>query len=337
MGVLRYIVFPALRLVVWAVIALALSVIAFGRDGAPVAGPPVEPGADLTVAAVPVSTGDIRSTIEVTGTVAADPATTVKATATGTVTKVRAAVGDAVTTDTPLFDVRVALPPAQPTGVTGPDGAVTSAPAPERWKTETVRAGATGTLATLAVLKNQEVSVGTDVATVSPGTLSVSAPLTQSQQFRLLAPPQSAEAQAPGGPAPFACTDLRTGATETPPGPPQPDPYTGMPVESPTATITCRVPPGTTVFAGMQVVLTIDTGSAEDVLVLPVSAVLGTVGEGRVWVVDDDRADPQERAVTLGLTDGEMVQITDGLTEGEQVLEFAPVPTDDEPQVREGF
>ena len=122
----------------------------------------------------------------------------------------------------------------------------------------------------------------------------MNAPLTQAQQFRLLKPPATASAQAPGGPAPFDCTDVRTGAAESDSQSPAIDPYTGMPQETPTAQVTCRVPAGTTVFAGMSVDLTIDTGSAKGVLLVPVSAVLGTVGEGKVWVMGDD-GEPEER------------------------------------------
>jgi hypothetical protein len=190
-----------------------------------------------------------------------------------------------------------------------------------------VTAGSAGTVATLAVLKDQEVSVGADVVTISPGTLSVSAPLTQTQQFRLLAPPAAASAQAPGGPAPFQCEDLATNAATTS-GPPAPDPYTGMVAEAATAQVTCRVPAGTTVFPGMSVDLTIDTGSVQQVLVVPLSAVLGTISEGTVWVVEAD-GDPAERQVKLGLTDGQQVQVTEGLVEGERILEFTLVQSDD--------
>ncbi|MDF2920678.1 MAG: rane-fusion protein, partial [Microbacterium sp.] len=42
-----------------------------------------------------------------------------------------------------------------------------------------------------------------------------------------------------------------------------------------------------------------------------------------VWVSTADGA-TEERPVALGLTDGTQVEITQGLTEGEEVLEFAP-------------
>ena len=326
-GTLRLIVFPALRLALWSVIAVALCVMAFGSREEASAGNPLQPSVDLAPTTVMVAPGDIASTIEVTGTVAADPAAIVKSTAAGVVTRLHHAEGDAVEAGTPLLDVKVTLPPVEGTTVTAPDGTVTSTPPRERSRTVTVRAGSASTLATLTVLKDQEVSVGTDVATVSPGTLSVSAPLTQTQQFRLLTPPAVASAQAPGGPAPFECAKLSANAATTS-GPPVPDPYTGMPAEATTAQISCQVPAGTTVFPGMSVDLTIDTGSVQQVLVAPLSAVLGTVSEGTVWVVGPDGA-PAERPVKLGLTDGEQVQITEGLVEGDEILEFTLVDSDD--------
>lgn len=330
MGFVRATLFPALRLLVWAVIAVALCYLAFGRDGTSLpSGDALSPGLDESQRTVAVEPADIASTIALTGTVAADPASTVKATAAGVVSRVHHRVGDVVDSRTPLLDVRVTLEPVAGAPVTAPDGTVTTPEPRPRTRTVTVLAGSPGTLTSLAVLLDQEVTVGEDVATVSPGTLSVSAPLTQAQQFRLLAPPQSASAQARGGPAPFVCGGLSTAAaTSSTTG--TPDPSQAGPVEPSTAQVTCRVPLGTTVFAGMSVDLTIDTGSVRQVPSVPVTAVLGTVGEGKVWVVGADGA-PVERTVRLGLTDGRRVQVTDGLQPGEQVLEFTLVASDDDP------
>ncbi|HVM29035.1 MAG TPA: hypothetical protein VM433_15360 [Mycobacteriales bacterium] len=331
MAVLRDVVFPGLRLVVWTVIAIALCVLAFGSGGSdgPAPGDPLQPVAGIGDSTVPVELGDIASVIELTGTVSADPAATVKSTAAGVVTRVHRKVGDQVGPATPLVDVRVSVETSGGTSV-GPDGVPVAAPPVTRSRTVTVPAGSEGVLTTLSVLKDQEVSVGADLATVSPGTLSVSAPLTQDQQFRLLSPPATASAQARGGPAPFVCVDLTTGAAAGaqvgPGGGPPVDPMTGQVLEPSTAQVTCRVPAGTTVFAGMSVELTVDTGSVQQVPVVPVTAVLGSVAEGTVWVVGDDGTS-SDRPVKLGLTDGERIQVTEGLAVGDQVLEFAPVDT----------
>lgn len=330
MGFVRFVLFPGLRLIVWSTIAVALCVLAFGGAGDAVSSAgPTEPSAELGRQTISAELGDISSTIELTGTVAADPSVTVRSTASGVVTKVHRRVGEPVEPGTPLLDVRTTVEPAASV-----DG---TPPAPPRARTTTVTAGIAGTLATLAVLPQQDVSVGVDLATVSPGTLSVSAPMTQSQQFRLLTPPATASAQARGGPAPFVCGALSTAAAAAAgSGPQGGDPYTGQQFEASTAQVTCRVPPGTTVFAGMSVDLTIDTGSVTQVLAVPVSAVQGTVANGIVWVVGDG-GEPVARPVTLGVTDGRRVQVTEGLRVGEQLLEFTLVEPDDEPSSFGGY
>jgi membrane fusion protein, multidrug efflux system len=88
------------------------------------------------------------------------------------------------------------------------------------------------------------------------------------------------------------------------------------------------VPAGVTVFAGMGATVRVQAGIAENVLVVPVTAVQGSVQTGNVWVVADDGAEEQ-RAVTLGLSDGDQIEVREGLAEGEQVLQFVPVPDDE--------
>ena len=73
----------------------------------------------------------------------------------------------------------------------------------------------------------------------------------------------------------------------------------------------CAVPAGVTVFAGLAAKLTIDGGKADGVLVVPTTAVEGSVGTGSVYVAGADGAKPAKQAVGLGLTDGVHVQITE--------------------------
>jgi len=327
-GVVRTVVFPALRLLVWALIAIALLYIAFGR-GRPETAGAASPSAVLTPAETTVARGDVVNTVSLTATIAADPATTVKATAAGTVGRVRAAVGDAVEKGTPLFTVLVPVEETAPATAADPTSPVPAAPAAPRTRTVTVTATVPGTLATLDVLAAQAVSIGDAVATVSPGTLTVSAPLTQDQQFRLLAPPTSASVTVPGGPGTFECTGLRTGVPGTTPAPaPAPDPYgyggTTDPGATPTgATVTCRVPPDVQVFSGLSATVEVTAGRAAGVLLAPVTAVQGRVAQGSVWVLDAAGA-PARTPVTLGLTDGENVEVRTGVTEGARILQFVP-------------
>jgi multidrug efflux pump subunit AcrA (membrane-fusion protein) len=330
MSVVRTIVFPALRLLVWAVIAIALVVLAFrGGDAASTASGPGAPTLELASPAIPVARGTVTNTVSVTGTVVADSAVPLKATAAGTVRKLLVAAGSTVTAGQAVLEIRYEEELDPVTG-TDADGNPTSTPRPPRVRTATVPAPSAGTLSTLDVLVDQVVAVGDRVGSISPGTLSVTATLTQADQFRLLAPPGTAEVEVQGGPAPFTCTGLTLGAAPADSGSTPDD--GGIP-QGPSAgagggtTARCQVPAGTTVFPGMGANVRIEAGLAEDVLVVPVTAVQGSVQTGNVWVVGADGAQ-EERAVTLGLTDGEQVEVREGLSEGEQVLQFVPVPDD---------
>ena len=335
MSTARTIVFPALRLLVWSVIAVSLAVLAFGggrgdSDGGRLDGPTV-PTVTLTEPAVPVTRGTVLNTVTVDGVVAADPVVPVKATAAGTVRRLLVAQGAAVTQGQPLVEIRSETPRPPLTG-TDADGNPTVTERRPVVKTTTVLAPVTGTLTSLGVLVDQIVAVGDAAGSISPGTLSITATLTQAQQFRLLSPPATAEIAVQGGPAPFTCTGLTLGAAPaaTDPGGGGVDPGMspgGAPATGGT-TARCSVPPGTTVFAGMTASMALAAGEATDVLVVPVTAVQGAVGNGIVWVVAEG-GQPEERPVTLGLTDGEQVEVREGLTEGETVLQFVPVASDE--------
>lgn len=334
MGVLRHVVFPALRLVVWAVIAAALVWLAFGRGTTDLGGSDAaEPFVELTPQEVAVARGDVVNTVALEGTVRNDPAAEVRSTGAGEVARVRVDVGDEVEEGAPLLDVTVVEERDDRTE-TLPDGTTTSVPQEPTTRTEVVRAPADGTVATVSVLEDQLVSVGDVVAAVSPGTLSVVAPLTQEQQFRLLEPPTEGVVTVPGGPGPFACTDVRAGVAEGEDAAaaggadavadPGADPYAGAGSTATGAEVSCRVPADAVAFPGLAATLELTAGSAQDVLVLPVTAVQGLVGTGAVWRVDPATGEAQETPVGLGLTDGALVEITEGLEEGDLVLEFVP-------------
>lgn len=333
MSVVRTVVFPALRLLIWAVIAVALVVLAFRGSGGDTAGPsgPGAPTLELSSPLVPVARGTVTNTVSVAGTVVADAAVSLKATAAGTVRRVLVPTGAAVTAGQPMLEIRYEEE-LDPVVGRDPEGNPTSTPRPPRVRTATVAAPVAGS-ATMDVLVDQIVAVGDRVGAVAPATLSVTAALTQADQFRLLAPPSTAEVEVQGGPAPFTCSGLTLGAAPTGDDGGQDDgagvpPGMGGGGGGGGTTARCAVPPGITVFPGMGATMQVQAGSAEAVLVVPITAVQGSVQTGNVWVVGEDGAQ-EERAVTLGLTDGEQVEVREGLTEGEQVLQFVPVPDDD--------
>jgi multidrug efflux pump subunit AcrA (membrane-fusion protein) len=331
MTVVRTWVLPVLRLLIWAVIAVALVVLAFrGGTGGDVdpAGVAGAPGVDLSSPEIPVARGTVTNTVSVQGSVIADAAVPVKATAAGTVSKLYVSAGVTMAAGDKLLDVRFEEE-RDPIVGKDADGNPTSTPRDPLVKVVTVTATVAGKVATLDVLKDQVVAVGDVVGSLSPGTLSVTAPLTQADQFRLLSPPSTAEVTVTGGPAPFTCTGLTLGAptaeqASTSGGP---DPTTGMPTSAAATTARCAVPAGVSVFSGMAATVAIQAGEAADVLVVPVTAVQGSVQNGTVWVPGVDGT-PEERPVTLGLSDGQQVEITGGVAEGESVLQFVPVPDD---------
>lgn len=327
MGAIRGLVFPAVRIVLWALIAVSLVWLAFFRGDPTVETDSAQPSADVTPPVVAVAVGDISNTVSLTGQVSADPSAVVKATQAGEITKLFLAPGAAIAVGTPLAEVRYEREAtASPPDPTNPDGP--APPAAPSYRYVTVTSTTAGTLATVEVLMKQLVAVGDVLARVSPGTLSVSAPLTQADQLRLLSPPTAATVSVQGGPAPFACAGLTIGIPPdaTPTTPTAPDPYAPPmdPGSTPTGAIArCSIPPGTQVLAGLSATIDVEAGVAAGVLVVPVTAVQGTVATGNVWVVEAG-AEPVMTPVTLGLTDGSLVEIIEGLTEGAQILEFVP-------------
>lgn len=57
---------------------------------------------------------------------------------------------------------------------------------------------------------------------------------------------------------------------------------------------------------------------------IPVTAVKGGAGNGVVWVDAGDGSEPEERTVKLGVNDGEMVEVVEGLAEGDGIRQFVP-------------
>ena len=343
----RTVVLPVLRLLVWAVIAVALVALAFRGGGSEYeesAGPGA-PTIDLSEPTVPVERGTVTNTVKVDGTVVADAGIALKATAAGTVRRILVAAGAGVTAGQPVLEIRYEEE-REPLAGKDAEGNPTSTPQSPRVRTATVSAPAAGTLTTVDVLVDQIVAVGDAVGTISPGTLSVTAPLTQAEQFRLLAPPSTAEVTVQGGPAPFTCNGLTLGAPPAGSAPQNPDPA-GDPAMGPPmgpggegsgsgTTARCAVPAGVTVFAGMTAKVEVQAGRAENVPVVPVTAVQGAVQTGKVWVPGGG-GKPEERPVVLGLSDGERVEIREGVAEGDLVLQFVPVPDDTPVRGEEGY
>ncbi|MGC0370232.1 hypothetical protein [Microbacterium sp. SLBN-111] len=324
MGIARTWVFPILRILLVAVIAAALIKLAFFPDG-PAEADPAQPTGTITEPHVTVASGTITNDVVIKATVSADPAVPLKSTAAGTVNKIFVNQGASVAQGDVVFNVKVPIErdPADSVDAEGK-------PKPAIFRYEDVEAPIAGTLSSLSVIEGQELTVGAATGNVAPPTFSVSGSLEPAQQYRLLNRPGDASVTITGGPAAFTCTNLRittplagssSGGESGASAGSAPGGSGGASGSGTTAT--CAVPGDVTVFAGLAAEMTIAGGKAENVLVVPTTAVRGAAQSGTVWVTTPDGA-ATERPVALGLTDGTQVQITEGLTEGEEILEFAP-------------
>ncbi|ROQ15736.1 hypothetical protein EDF54_0603 [Rathayibacter sp. PhB93] len=322
MGAVRRWVFPILWLVVIGAVAVALVKIAFFPDGSAEADPTVPTG-ELTEPTVVVGRGTVTNDLTLQGTVAADPAVPVKATAVGTVDDVYITQGATVASGDLIYDIRVETV-RDPVETTGADGLVTVTQPPPSVRFERVYAPAAGVLSALGVIHDQAVAVGEVTGQVAPPTYAVTGSIDAEQLYRIQNRPTEAQIAVTGGPAAFTCTGLTittplAGEGETPAGETGGTGATGGSGTS----FRCQVPGEVTVFPGLAATVTLAGGLAENVLVVPTTAVEGTAESGVVYRLAEDGS-TEEVPVTLGLTDGISIEVTGGVDEGAEILQFVP-------------
>ena len=301
MSVARTWVFPILRIVVFAAIAAALVKLAFFPD-ATNPDTPEFPTGQIVEPQVPVTVGTVANDIVLDGTVNADAAASAQATINGEVRKVSVTQGQWVDAGAEIMQIRGQ----------NEDGT-------NKWAV--IKAPISGVLVEFDTLVGQSTSIGEVVARVAPSTFNVTAAIAPADRYRLLDLPTEAQVAIVGGPAPFTCTGL-TIAAATSSGDDGPDGGSGG--EASTSVVArCAVPSDVRVFPGLTATMTISGGLAENVLIVPTTAVEGGSGTGVVYVVAEDGS-TEPREVTLGLTDGINVEVLTGLEEGEIVLQFVP-------------
>jgi membrane fusion protein, macrolide-specific efflux system len=305
MSVARTWVFPILRIVVFAAIAVALVKLAFFGSSTAGAGGEVPTGG-VVDPQVPVMIGTVSNDVVLSGLVMADDAVPVKASYTGDVVVVDVGVGSAVERGQRLAVVKGFDAAGRPVNVR-------------------INAPATGVISSFSLVVNQQTSAGTIVAQIAPPGFYVTASVQPTDRYRLAEAPEEAMVTVLGGPAPFTCTALTIRTPLAGAGTGGEDPGVGDPGAGSGTTARCVVPADVTVFPDLTAQLTISAGVAENVLVVPVTSVLGSAESGVVYVViDPETGETEERQVTLGLSDGINVEVVDGLEEGELVLQFVP-------------
>ncbi|MFZ7087154.1 HlyD family efflux transporter periplasmic adaptor subunit [Curtobacterium sp. RRHDQ10] len=313
MGVTRRWILPVLRLVVFAAIAAALVKLAF-FGGLTAASDTTIPTGSVSQPTVSVTEATVKSDVVLAATITADAAVPVRATAAGEVVKVLVTTGQSLGANAAVATVRA----VSADGVT--PGKVT-----------TLTTSAAGTVSDVPVLAGQQLSVGDVLAQVAPPTFSVVGTMPPEQQYRLVNRPTEGAVTVTGGPEPFTCTNLTistplagAGESSSASGPSDGGDSGSTSGSTATTTVRCAVPGGVTVFSGIAAKLTVSGGVAENALTVPVTAVEGAPGgSGVVYTMADDGT-PQRHAVKLGVTDGKVVAVTEGVAKGDDVLEFVP-------------
>lgn len=137
------------------------------------------------------------------------------------------------------------------------------------------------------------------------GAYLIEAPIASDDlAYRLLDPPLGAKALIAGGPAGFDCpwAGLGDGADGA-------------------ATMRCTVPADVRVAPGLSGTMVLQVGPQVTAQALPLTAVLGELGQGQVVVLNADGT-RTVTPVTLGAADAIYIEITGGLEPADTVIEY---------------
>lgn len=308
---------------VWIIIAISLVKFAFfPSTGADQSDQPLDPSANYGQMTVSPTKADITNTVSVNGNIENDPSTVVKATGSGEVNYIAVADGTYVEAGAMILQVRDENKNiSESAPATDPEGNPVPTQSTPTYTYTDITAPASGTLH-LSALLGQRFSIGDQLGTIAPSTYSAVATLNADQLYRIQETPSEATVTITNGPAPFTCSGLKIVTPDTT------QKNTNQQGENQQSTgiqARCAIPADQKVFPGLGLKMDIVAGSATDVLTLPISAVEGRFQSGFVYIPASDGAGkPEKKPVTLGLTDGEIVEIKEGLTESDSVLEFIP-------------
>ncbi|MFE3458839.1 HlyD family efflux transporter periplasmic adaptor subunit [Nocardiopsis aegyptia] len=289
---------------------------------------------DMGGAPVEVQMGSVDSLMVLDATVRAEPGEDVEARNGGTVTRVWVTDGSLVDNGAPIVNVAVPDTTAGD-GDGGEDG--------EGGGTREVslHAPVEGRVSGLEDLRVGDVlEPGAVVANVAPDEFRAVASVPANDLYRFYEDPHDILLEITEGPPAAECEFLSLGAAEGGagdggdaadeggefPGEEFPGEVGGGTGGSGgSAELSCRVPSDLRVFEGVTGKMSIATGGAENVMVIPVTAVRGTSESGEVIVIASDGTE-EVREVELGVSDGSSVEVVSGLSVGDQVLD--PIPLD---------
>ncbi|MFI6574461.1 peptidase M23 [Nocardiopsis sp. NPDC050513] len=270
-----------------------------------------------------VELGSISSVMVLDATVRAAPGEDVAARNGGTVTRVWVGDGTPVENGAPIVTLSV---PGAGGGSEGGDGA--EAPAARE---VTLHAPRAGDVSGLGDLRNGDIlEPGAVVATVAPDEFRAVASIPSNDLYRFGDEPRDIELSIDQGPAPAPCEFVSLGPADQSPsggaeGGEGAEDGAGGGGGGGGTELVCRVPADVEAYEGVQGELSVAVDDVSNVLAVPVTALRGSADEGEVVVVAEDGSQ-ETRPVTLGVSDGSMVEVVEGLSVGEQILD--PVPLD---------
>lgn len=212
------------------------------------------------------------------------------------------------------------------------------------------------------------VTAGMPVASAKLAGYGIVAEIGSDKAYQIADGVTNVQAQIKNGPGPFPCAVLGTiaalpaGTFPAPPPPAEPPPGETPPGETPPQEpqqpeqpkepekqpegsqasglrLVCTAPAETKLINGASATVEVVTQTSANALVVPVEAVAGGQGKGKVEVVE---ADGTTRVVdvVLGLTDGKVVEIKSGLTGDEKLSALGPnlpaAPENGDPNVPGG-
>lgn len=346
----RYLL-TGLKVLLALVVTAALVKLAFFPDSEQTTPTAAQTGFSVSTPLVTVTKADVKSAVDIDGQVVADAPTQVPATSVGTVARLYFDNGAAVTSGEPILTIKktetVTTTDNGSNGSNGANGssdskgtgsadssdsdskADTTPKTTEKVTYIDVYAPATGTI-NYSVIKDQETTVGTSIASISTGTYSAIGTISAAQQYQLTQAPTSATLTIKSGPAPFACSNLKIGTgTASAPTNSTSAPKDNADASSgdgTTVQVRCAVPADKKVFPGLKATISIAVGEAKGALTVPLTAVQGNYATGKVWLVPDPTKPTKtvETTVKLGINDGNQIVVTSGLKEGDSILQFVP-------------
>lgn len=351
MPIVKRYLLTGLKVLLALVVTAALVKLAFFPDSEQTAPTAAQTGFSVSTPLVTVTKADVKSAVDIDGQVVADAPTQVPATAVGTVARLYFDNGAAVTSGEPILTIKktetVTTTDNGSNGSNGTNGssdskgagsadssdsdskADTTPKTTEKVTYIDVYAPATGTI-NYSVIKDQETTVGTSIASISTGTYSATGTISAAQQYQLTQAPTSATITIKSGPAPFACGNLKIG-TGTASAPTNStaapkDTTDASSGDGTTVQVRCAIPADKKVFPGLKATISIAVGEAKGALTVPLTAVQGNYATGKVWLVPDPTKPTKtvETTVKLGINDGNQIVVTSGLKEGDSILQFVP-------------